>query len=64
MKDRVANIAAVVFVITVLALIGGWVTNIIKIMIWATSDGAVTAMFVLRVIGIFVAPLGAVLGFM
>lgn len=40
---------------------GGWVANIVKL---AGMDFAsVTAMLVLRAIGIIVAPLGAVLGF-
>lgn len=38
----------------------GWVLNIIEIAHAATIDG----MVILRVIGVFIAPLGAVLGFL
>lgn len=45
-----------------LAFIGGWCMNI-----WAIFDsvggGALTTMFVARCIGVFVAPLGALLGY-
>lgn len=41
--------------------VGGWVANIIKLI--DMLDGSVTAMFVARCVGIFVAPFGAILGF-
>lgn len=40
----------------------GWVLNVIEI--WHTVDNPITAKFVLRVVGIFIAPIGAVLGFL
>lgn len=44
----------------VIGLIAGWVMNIITI---AHSDfGTLTGLLVLRVVGIFVAPLGSILG--
>lgn len=43
-------------------LIGSWVVNIVKL-VFMLSDPALTPMFFARVVGIFVAPLGAVLGF-
>lgn len=43
-----------------MAAIGGWVANIVKL---AGSDfAAMTGMLVLRVIGVVLAPLGAVMG--
>lgn len=45
----------------VIGAIWGWVWNIIKI-VHAVSD-PITAMFVLRCVGIFFAPLGAIIGF-
>lgn len=50
--------------ITLLALIGGagWVWNIVKIV--QSGFDVITGMFIARCIGVFVAPLGAVLGFM
>lgn len=41
--------------------VGGWVANIVKLI--GMDLGSVTGMLVARAIGIFVAPLGAVLGF-
>lgn len=54
-------IALAWFVIVVGGMIG-WVLNIIKLV--AMIDGGITAMFVLRIVGIFAAPLGAILGFL
>lgn len=48
-----------VILVMVLAVIG-WIMNIIKI-VGAIAD-PVTAMFILRCVGIIVAPLGAILG--
>ena len=47
--------------VVVLAGITGWVMNIFDI-VAAVSD-PITAMFILRCVGIFVAPLGAILGY-
>jgi len=52
------EVMAVLFII---AAIGGWITNIVVI---AHSDfNHIDGMLVIRVIGIFLAPLGAVLGY-
>lgn len=50
-------------VIVILAGFGGcgWIANIVKI-VGIVSD-PITGMFILRCIGIFVPPVGAVLGF-
>lgn len=40
----------------------GWVMNIIAI--WNTMDNPITAKFILRCIGIFVGPIGAILGYL
>ena len=41
---------------------GGWVANIVKL--FGTSFDPLTAMAVMRVVGIFMAPIGSVLGFL
>ena len=41
---------------------GGWIANIVKLV--GSNFDPLTGMVVARAIGIFVAPLGAVLGFM
>ena len=43
-------------------LVVGWVTNIIKF-VGMLGDNEVTTMFIARVVGIPVGPLGAVLGY-
>ncbi len=43
-----------------LALLGGWIANVVKIA-FAAGD-PITGLFIFRVIGAFVLPIGAVLG--
>lgn len=40
----------------------GWVFNIMAI--WHSIDNPITAKFILRCIGIFVIPIGAILGYL
>lgn len=47
--------------ILVLVSIYGYVANIVKLVMIA--GGEITTMFVLRIVGIFAAPLGVILGF-
>lgn len=54
-------IVALVWITVVVGGIIGWVLNIIKLV--GMVDGEITTMFVLRIVGIFAAPLGAVLGY-
>ena len=49
------------YVAFVIALIAGWVMNIITIAHSSFND--ITGMLILRVVGIFVAPLGSILGY-
>lgn len=44
------------------ALIVGWVMNIVTI--WNTMNNPVTAKFILRCIGVFVGPIGGILGYL
>lgn len=57
--DKVLSVAAIAIVI---AAICGWIANIIALI--NMLDGNVSAMFIARIAGIFVAPLGSILGFM
>ena len=43
--------------------IGGWIANIYKFISGFESLAEITAMQIFRIIGVFLAPLGAVLGF-
>lgn len=50
----------VTWLLLVILGFAGWVMNIVSIV---HSDGGMTGMFIVRCIGILVAPLGAVLGY-
>lgn len=41
--------------------IGGWIANIVKLI--GMIDGGITAMFIARIVGVFAAPIGTILGF-
>lgn len=41
--------------------VGGWIANIVKLI--GMFDGEITAMLIARIIGVFAAPFGAILGF-
>lgn len=53
--------AGLFYLAVILAGIGGWIANIIKLVAMDTDH--LSGMLVARAIGIFVAPLGSVLGF-
>lgn len=55
-------LAVVVYFGTIIAVAIGWVWNIVKI--FGSAADPLTALFVLRCIGIFLAPLGAVVGYL
>ena len=56
MKSNIIGLSAVLLII---ALVAGWIMNIIAIV---QSEFIFTGMLIARIIGVFVAPLGAVLG--
>jgi len=51
----------IAFFVALIAGIYGWVENIVTLV--GSSGDPITGMFLLRCVGIFVAPLGAILGF-
>ncbi len=53
------NTVAFIWLVTVILIAVGWVMNIIAL----AHASAVTVLVVLRIIGIFVPPLGAILGY-
>ena len=57
-----SGIAALSIIGVMLAGVVGWVMNIITI--WHTVDDPLTAKFILRVVGVFVVPIGAILGWL
>jgi hypothetical protein len=44
------------------ALVLGWIFNVVSI--WHSIDNPITAKFILRCIGIFVFPIGGILGYL
>lgn len=42
--------------------VGGWIANIVKM--FAIMNDGITGMFILRIVGVFAAPVGAVLGYL
>lgn len=63
MKNQIGNATlTIIFSLIAIMGIGGWIWNIVKIV--QTFDAVLTGMFIARCIGVFVAPLGAVLGFL
>jgi hypothetical protein len=56
-----SNTAAIVYLALIAAFIYGWIANIVAIAYSNFSE--ITGVLVLRIAGIFIAPLGAVLGY-
>ncbi len=64
MKEEEIGAAAAVCVYLAIAgtLVVGWIMNIMTI--WHTLDGPLTAKLILRCIGVFVFPVGGILGYL
>jgi hypothetical protein len=58
---RTADIAAIIWLAILIAAGYGWVMNIITLA--HSNFDPITGLLVLRVIGIFVAPVGTILGY-
>jgi len=59
--DAIKDVFSIAFIAAAVAGFVGWVMNIIAII--HTLGGDITAMFIARCVGVFAAPLGAVLGY-
>ena len=57
-----ATVAALVWLALVIVLCYGWVANIITL--YNSNFDTITGQLVLRVVGIFVAPLGTIMGYL
>ena len=60
-KQNGFTVIELLVVVVVLLGIGGWIANIVKLV--GSSFDPLTGLVVARVIGVLVAPLGSVLGF-
>ena len=56
-----ADVSSLVILAIIAAGVIGWIMNIYEIV--QTVADPITGMFILRCVGIFVAPLGAILGY-
>jgi hypothetical protein len=55
------KIYSLIIVAIWIAGISGWLANIVKLI--CLADGGITLMALIRIVGIFVPPLGALLGY-
>lgn len=61
-KEQGAIIAALVWLAIVVAATYGWVMNIVHL--YYSNFNDITGILILRVVGIFIAPLGSVMGYL
>ena len=61
-KQKGFNLLEVIGFSLLLLAIGGWIANIVKM--FAILNDGITGILILRVIGVFAAPMGAVLGYL
>lgn len=63
MKKQTGNSVAalLIYLVLVLGIGAGWVLNVVKIV--QNDFAPITGMLIARIIGVFIAPLGAVLGY-
>lgn len=55
--------AAGISVLLWLIVIVGWIMNIVSVISLALSDVPITSLFILKIVGIFIVPLGSILGY-
>jgi hypothetical protein len=54
------SLGLLMYLAFIVAIIGGWIMNLVEIVNY--DFASITGMIILRIAGIFIAPLGAVLG--
>lgn len=61
-KQKGFALLQMIVVFVLLFGVGGWIANIVKI--FAIMNEPITGMLILRIVGVFAAPVGAVLGYL
>ena len=61
-KQKGFTLLEMIIACVLLLGVGGWIANIVKM--FAILNEPMTGMFILRIVGIFAAPVGAVLGYL
>lgn len=64
MNEKLGIAGFVIWGVIVIASIGGWVANVVKLFGMLGDHIEVTGMLVMRIIGVFAAPIGAILGYL
>lgn len=57
-----AALASLIIVAIWIAFIVGWLINLVEVIKLAIAAVPVTTLFIVKIVGIFVAPLGSILG--
>lgn len=60
-RSNIDLFASLGLLIVMLLGVGGWIANIVKIV--STMADPISGVFIVRIVGIFAFPLGALLGF-
>ena len=60
-KDIGGGLGVAALIALALLAVGGWIANVVAIV--GTVNDPLGGMFILRCVGVFVAPLGSILGF-
>lgn len=60
--SNIGGFAAICIILLWLAAAFGWIANIVKI--FGSAAEPITALFIIRCVGVFAAPVGAVLGYL
>lgn len=60
-NNEIKPITAIIILSSVFLFSLGWILNIADLV--SAMDGSISAEFLLRIVGVFVAPLGAILGY-
>lgn len=61
MRVQLGTVGVLILCAAAIAAISGWVMNIVSLI--GALNGPITAMFIARCVGVFLAPFGAILGY-
>jgi len=56
------NVAGVSVLLWLIVIVG-WIMNIVSVISLALADVPITTLFILKIVGIFIVPLGSILGY-
>ena len=56
------NMLWIFYILLYILAIVGWIINLVSVVVTASASASVSTLFIVKVIGIFLFPLGSVLG--